>query len=219
MRNLKFNMPDKPVESFTDEELIKGLVANDNRTVQYIFFIRLKRTFEFYICYYHVYPPGEKDLYLKAIGGFYEYLAQGEYTSLRRFRYQASLMTYLSVVARSYFKQEGEKLAKTRSVLVTETPSVEMGTSSTETIVEENELSEILRKAIQELSPKYRLVVQLLFMEGLSYKEAAPYLEEYIEHRPDSRITPKSQADYLSRLKKEALTQLAEILIKYGYER
>lgn len=214
-----FYMPDKPVESFTDEELIKGLVANDNRIVQYIFFIRLKRTLEFYICYYNVYPPGEKDFLSKAIGGFYEYLAQGEYASLRHFRYQASLMTYLSVVARSYFKQEGEKLTKTRSVLVTEVPSVETGTNSTETIIEENELSEILQKAIQELSPKYRLVIRLLFLEGLSYKEVAPYLEEYIEHRPDSKITPKSQADYLSRLKKEALTQLAEILIKYGYER
>jgi len=95
-----------------------------------------------------------------------------DYAVLRQFRGQASLATYLTVIARRVCVQALVKKAGSKEVQLDgklekeERPKVERGL----------ELSEEVQKLKKQLPSRERKVVQLFYIEGRSYEEIATKL-------------------------------------------
>ncbi len=108
------------------------------------------------------------------------------YKSLKSFKEQSSFLTWVYRITTNVCLDELRKRKKQRVISLDEDIKVEDGEMkrqieseelSPEEVAENNELSKLVKEAIEELSDEHRLVIVLRDMQGFSYEEIANYLK------------------------------------------
>jgi RNA polymerase sigma-70 factor, ECF subfamily len=118
-------------------------------------------------------------------------IVSNDYAILRQFRYQSSLATYLTVIARRICVHEMARRAAAREVQPKIDGHVEEG-EETHKVEHGLERLEEVQKLLNKLPAREREVVRLRYLEGRSYEEISTEL-----HIPVNTIGP-----ILSRAKK-----------------
>ena len=100
----------KYYESLSDKELVELLLANNQETIEYLFFHRCAGLFAHVI--HSVFQSQGKQEEL--VSEFYLYLNENNWEKLRKFEFKSGLNTWLTVVAVRYFKNTHQN--QTRNV-------------------------------------------------------------------------------------------------------
>mgnify|MGYP002623881346 CR=1 FL=1 len=95
----------------TDQEIIQGLIARDNRVTEDFFFVRCRPLFLSIIR--KVYDYEEE--YNECVNELYLYLMTDNARKLRNFEYRSTLYQWLKVVAIRFFLERRKKMIETAS--------------------------------------------------------------------------------------------------------
>lgn len=101
----------KELESYTDEQIIIGIINNDHSMIEYFFFKKCKSLFAYIIQSIFDYQIDENTL----ISELYIYLQTNDWYKLKQFDYRSKLTTWTSVVAVRYFQKKRELLIESES--------------------------------------------------------------------------------------------------------
>lgn len=109
-----------------------------------------------------------------------EDLAQDAFVELlvhrERYHFKTGFKTYLFTIGHN---KAVDYIRKNQRIeLVSEYPELPREELSPEYLVVEKEMKKILSEGINSLKPEYQLAIQLIDLEGLSYREAAKVLEK-----------------------------------------
>jgi len=97
------------------------------------------------------------------------------YKSLSNFRGDSSAATYLTRIAINLSLNEIKRRKRRMLFFVKSTDDVK--NLSAEMTLDDNEMKNLVQRAIQKLEPKFRSVIVLRLMEGYSTKETAKILK------------------------------------------
>ncbi|MEW5843542.1 MAG: sigma-70 family RNA polymerase sigma factor [Bacteroidota bacterium] len=96
------------------------------------------------------------------------------YNSLDRFRGESKIITYLVKIATNLSLNEIRRRKSLKQRLVDD--DFEQGIDYLGEVVEKEQIGEIIRNAIQKLEPKFRSVIVLRLIDGLSTEETSNIL-------------------------------------------
>lgn len=179
---------DKDAMIFSDKELVEGILANDERIINYFFFERCAPMFRHIIKNVFDYKA-EKD---ELINELYLCLRKNDWEKLRKFEYRSKLTTWLKVVAIRFFIKERDELIENLS----ETPLYRQEIYDTQ----DRTISKIDVESVLSKIPnvRYREVIHSLFIEDIEPQLLADKME----------IT----VDNLYNIKRRAMSQLAQMI-------
>jgi RNA polymerase sigma factor (sigma-70 family) len=100
----------------SDRQLVEMLLANDEETVEYVFFHRCDGMFEHIVN--SILPNGNKG---ELINEYYLYLREDDWRRLRQFEFRSGLNTWLTIVAIRFFNSK-KSLAQTNDKALNSLP-------------------------------------------------------------------------------------------------
>lgn len=175
----------------TDQEIIKGLIARDNRVTEKFFFEKCRPLFCKIISLVFSY---EVD-YDEFVNELYVYLMEDDAQKLRNFEYRSSVYTWLKVLAIRYF-------IKRRGRMIDVTPVTTPYIGPTPTTPDENEEAakgDLERLFKQMPTPRYAYVIKMLLIEDWEPADLAK----------DMNITTAN----LYNIKHRAMAQLTRVAL------
>ncbi len=146
-------------EGLSDRDLVSLLLANDQASIEYVFFHRCDGMFA-HIIHSVLQSHGKKE---ELITELYLYLSENDWKRLRKFEFRSSLNTWLTVLAVRFFRKKQHvqtKFVVTDPQLIVETQKNE--TDDYDIVREMTRLE--LYKAIERLSKpreRYALLAEL----------------------------------------------------------
>ena len=176
----------------TDEEMVSGILSDDEESIVYFFFEECTPIFHYIISKIFYYQVEKNEL----INEFYIYLKEKDWHKLRNFDYRCQLKTWISVTAVRFF-------LKKRANLIENESSEHL---ITEQITENHDIfsKEDITNLLCGLSERYRYIIQKLVLEDREPQKIANGMG----------IT----VDNLYNIKRRALLQLEKIIkIEVGY--
>ncbi len=181
----------KPTSLLSDEELVHGILNNDETIISHFFFDRCTPLFLYIIRNIFDYRVDKNEL----INELYLYLHENDWYKLRQFDYHSKLTTWISVVAIRFFQKKRETLIENNTVnpLYTQEDTHNPYTQLTLKM----DVAALLKQMPNE---RYRNVIQSLFFEDIE--------PERLANRMGITI------DNLYNLKRRALQQLLDIVKK-----
>ena len=90
-------------DCFSDRQLVKMLIANDEAAVQYVFFQRCDNLFSHIL---GIMPPDHANKKEELISDFYLFLREDDWRRLRQFQFRSRIDTWLSVTAIRFFNSK-----------------------------------------------------------------------------------------------------------------
>lgn len=190
----------KPYSQYSDEEIVRLLIQDDEAMVQYFFYEKCEKIFQYF--YYSLFY---EDIDIKELTSeFYLYLKDNNWRKLKSFSGVSHLTTWISVVAANFFKSKIEYLTGRINEKFTLGATLwESGWSSDES---QNRLIaqiDLYRHLGRLASPRERYVLTALCIEGKSDKEVAGQLGIKIEN--------------LYNIKSRACKHLAELMEEHHH--
>ena len=175
----------------TDQEIIQGLMARDNRVTEEFFFVRCRPLFFSIIRKVFDY---EVD-YDEMVNELYLYLMEDDADKLRNFEYRSSVYQWLKVVAIRYF-------VKKRNGLIVKCNQETLYDGQTIPPTEDNESS--AHEDIQRLfslmpNQRYVFVIRRLMLEDIEPEQLAKEMEVTV--------------DNLYNIKRRAMAQLTQVAL------
>jgi RNA polymerase sigma factor (sigma-70 family) len=170
----------------TDEEIVSGLLSDDEQTIRHFFFnecTSLFRAIAHDIFGNHV----DKN---ELINELYIHLKEKDWHVLRQFDYRVKLITWLSTVANHFFEKRRKKLIKNQS---SEDQLIEQFAEEHDTSIEDT-INSLLNRLKNE---RYRFVIQKIVLEDREPQKIAA----------EMGIT----VDNLYNIKQRAIQQLIKI--------
>jgi RNA polymerase sigma factor (sigma-70 family) len=189
---------DKPTPPLSDEELVFGLLNNDEAIIRHLLFERCTPMFTYIIRSIFDYRADKDEL----INELYLYLQENDWYKLRQFDYRSKLTTWLSVVAIRFFQKKRETLIEndSDSTLYIEKEKVHDEEAQT---IQRIDVAKLLNQLPNE---RYRYVIHSLIIQDIEPQQLAN----------EMGIT----VDNLYNIKRRALQQLAIIARKdSGHEK
>lgn len=175
----------------TDQEIIQGLIARDERITKDFFFSRCKPLIYHMIEFYF---PNETD-YDGYIGELYVHLMEKDAKRLRQFNGQSSLFTWLQIVIGNFFLDKIKRAKRidfeSEDRLLDKSKNELTDNSANEAIMD---IAAILDHIDNE---SYRFIIQKHIIEGVDFDEL-------------EKITGKSRAN-LYNIKTRALKALKKV--------
>lgn len=179
----------------SDQEIIHGLIARDNRITAQFFNVNCRPllTAIMRLVFNH---PVEYD---EMVNMLYEYLMADDCAKLRRFQYRSSIYQWLKVVATRFFIRYRDHMIDISS----KEPPYERGAD------------EEAVDAVAELSNRIDVANLLLLMDNPRYADAIRHLVLY---DMDPQLYAEQigvSVDNLYNIKKRAMTAITRIALKY----
>ena len=175
----------------TDQEIIKGLIARDNRVTEEFFFVRCRPLFLSIIGKVFDYQVEYDEL----VNELYLYLMQDDAKRLREFEYRSTVYQWLKVVAiRFFIKRRKQMLENSCEDTLYEGQSVSP--------VDEKEplaKSDLRRLFSMMPNKRYVYVIQQLVIEDLEPEEVAKEMNVTV--------------DNLYNIKRRAMAQLTQVAL------
>ena len=177
---------------YTDQQIIEGILANDERIIQHFFFRECKPLFAYIV---RSVFDGRQEIN-ELINELYLYLQHDDWYKVRQFDYRSKLITWISVVAIRFFQ-------KKRALMIDSDPIETLYDQNTfwqETGISQDRRMDV-RKAINQMpNERYRYVIV-----ELELKEREP--EELAK---EMNIT----IDNLYNIRRRARLQLRTIMVR-----
>ena len=182
----------KKQDTYTDREIIDGILANDERIIQHFFFRECKPLFAYIV---RSVFDGRQEIN-ELINELYLYLQHDDWYKVRQFDYRSKLITWISVVAIRFFQK--------KRALMIDSDSIEtlygQNTFWQETGISQDRRMDV-RKAINQMpNERYRYVIV-----ELELKEREPE-----ELASEMNIT----IDNLYNIRRRARLQLRTIMVR-----
>ena len=175
----------------TDQEIIQGLIARDNRVTEEFFFVRCRPLFLSIIRKVFDY---EVD-YDEVVNELYLYLMEDDAAKLRGFEYRSSVYQWLKVISIRYFVKKRNRLIENNSA---ESPY------EGQTVQPAEEADNVAKGDLQRLfslmpNKRYVHVIQRLVIEDREPEQLATEMD----------IT----VDNLYNIKRRAMAQLTQVAL------
>lgn len=149
----------------TDQEIIQGLIARDNRVTKEFFFVKCRPLFCSIIQKVFDY---EVD-YDEFVNELYIYLMDDNAAKLRNFQYRSSVFQWLKVIAIRFFIKKRENMIEDQSQ---ETPYY----GNLHILESEDDMTQRydLQRLLQQMqNQRYAMVIQRLIIDGLEPEHLA----------------------------------------------
>ena len=175
----------------TDQEIIKGLIARDNRVTEEFFFVRCRPLFLSIIGKVFDYQVEYDEL----VNELYLYLMQADAKRLREFEYRSTVYQWLKVVAiRFFIKRRKQMLENSCEDTLYEGQSVSP-------VDEKEPLAKADLRRLFSMMPnkRYVYVIQQLVIEDLEPEEVAKEMNVTV--------------DNLYNIKRRAMAQLTQVAL------
>ncbi len=184
----------------TDQEIIQGLIARDNRVTEQFFYVKCRPLLTAIMRLVFSHPVE----YNEMVSELYDYLMANGCIKLRQFQYRSSVYQWMKVVATRFFIRHRNSMIENTSK---ESPC-------------ERETDDDVIDTVNIISDKLDVARLLQLMENQRYADA-------IRNLVLDDIEPEKYAlqigvtvDNLYNIKKRAMVALTRIAIKYyGYGR
>lgn len=149
----------------TDQEIIHGLIAKDNRVTEEFFFVKCRPLFYSLMKLIFDYEVE----YDEMVNELYVYLMEDEAVRLRKFQYRSSVYQWLKVLAIRFFIKKRARMIDVSSQKTPYTERGEVSATETETSVEGD-----LERLFEVMPTKrYVHVIRLLVIEDWEPEELA----------------------------------------------
>lgn len=178
----------------TDEEIVVGLLRNDEATIRHLLFERCASMFAYIIRSIFDHKADKDEL----VNEFYLYLQENDWYKLRQFDYRSKLTTWLSVVATRFFQRKRDELIENDSNSALYMEKEKVHDEQTQTI-QRIDVETLLNRLPNE---RYRYVIHSLIIKDMEPQHMAN----------EMGIT----VDNLYNIKRRAMQQLAAIVRKEG---
>lgn len=153
---------------YDDHRLVAGLLSNDAEIIRYVFYARCNKLFQFIINSIFDGRVSQDEL----ISELFLYLANNDWTKVRKFDFRSSFYTWLSVVAVRFFQKKRDSLLE---IALPET-LISYMREEKEGLTKDYDSFE-LKSAIKNISnPRYRDVITQLDLEDKEQKNVAESL-------------------------------------------
>lgn len=180
-------------DSYTDEQIVEGILSYDRAVTEYFFFSKCQRIFSYVV--YSVF--GGRVNINEVVNDFFIYLAQDDWRKLRQFDFRSKLTTWTTVVATRYFRNCKERLIENDSI----EPPKEKPDSGGIDQPAIDELSMDVRDAVARIrNERYRMVIEKLYFADMAPEDLAE----------EMNIT----VDNLYNIRRRAIVQLSGIIDK-----
>ena len=177
----------------TDQEIIEGLIARDERITQDFFFRRCQPLIFALISKFY---PGGAD-YDELVSDLYLHLMEDNARRLRQYEGRSSIYQWLKMVARNYFldKKNREQVIEneTEDRLLIKAKDLATDNSANEAVMDVTAILDLIE------NENYRLVLQKHVIEGMSFDEL-------------EKVTGIKKAN-LYNIKKRALNAMEKIAL------
>ncbi len=174
---------------YSDEELVNGLLANNEKIIKYFFFEKCTPMFCYIIKNIFDYKADKEEL----ISELFIYIQENNWYKLRLFDYRSRLTTWLSVVAIRFFYKKRDELIENSS----QNPLIIQETSH-DPFARLMAKMDVVTLLQQMPNDRYRQVLQALFIDDVELEQLALQMGITI--------------DNLYNIKRRALAQLIEIV-------
>lgn len=175
----------------TDQEIIKGLIARDNRVTEKFFFVKCRPLF----CSIIQKVFGYKVDYDEFVNELYAYLMENEAVKLHNFQYRSSVYQWLKILAIRYFIKKRNQLIDNTTH---ESPYDGLGQLSTDER-EDTARNDIQRLFDQMPNKRYVYVIRRLILENWEPEQLA-------------RVMNITTAN-LYNIKRRAMAQLTQVAL------
>lgn len=160
--------------TYTDKEIIDGILANDERIIQHFFFRECKPLFAYIV---RSVFDGRQEIN-ELINELYLYLQHDDWYKVRQFDYRSKLITWISVVAIRFFQ-------KKRALMIDSDPIETLYDQNTflqETSVNQDSGMDV-RKAIDKMpNERYKYVIVELELKEREPEELAKEMHITIDN-------------------------------------
>ncbi len=180
----------KPTLPLSDEELVDGMLNNDESIIRHFLFERCTPMFVYIIRNIFNYQADKDEL----INELYLYLRENDWYKLRQFDYRSKLTTWLSVVAIRFFYKKRDELIENNA---DSTLYIEESHNPYMQLIDKMDVASLLKRMTNE---RYGYVIQKLILEEQEPQQLAD----------EMGIT----VDNLYNVKRRALQQLIDIVRK-----
>ena len=178
--------------TFSDRELVEGMIANNETIIRYFFFE--KCTSMFHYINHHVYDRQAEINEL--INELYLYLQADDWHKIKQFdHHQAHLMTWITTIAIRFFQKKKAAMPENESI---DDLLHEQKEECSEDWIHQNLEAENLLNRLP--NKKYRFVLQKLILEDVEPRILADIL--------------RTNVDNLYNIKQRAIKKLAQIVGK-----
>lgn len=148
-------------DTYTDKQIVDGILNNDKRLIEYFFCRKCSKLLSFIIV--NVFD-GRVD-HRELISELFLYLAKDDWYKVRQFDYRSKLMTWLSVVAIRYFQKIREELIENPGEDPLKKKKRERGHTPGASIDTRMDIRTALGKMKNE---RYRMVIEQLDLRDVS---------------------------------------------------
>lgn len=184
----------------SDQEIIQGLIARDNRVTEQFFYVKCRPLLTAIMRLVFGYPVD----YDEMVNELYDYLMADDCFKLRQFKYRSSVYQWMKVVATRFFIRHRNTMIENTS---NESPY-------------EREADDEVIDTVNLICDKMDVARLLQLMENQRYADAIRNLvlndKEPEQYAREIGVTVEN----LYNIKKRAMTALTRIAIKYyGYGR
>ena len=143
--------------SYTDEDIVKGILSNDKNIIKYFFVEKCSTLFAYILLNIFDGNIDKREL----INELYIYLANDNWKKIRQFDFRSKLITWASVVAVRFFQKKRKELIGKE--LIT-TLNDKMGLSQNHAISIEQRM-DLHSMLIKMPNKRYRKVIEVLDLQ------------------------------------------------------
>lgn len=141
----------------SDKQIVDGLLAGNNGVVQYFFYKKCSKVFEYIID--SVFDGNVE--YDELVSELYIYISEDNWKKLKLFKYRSSLVTWVSVVATRFF-------IKKRNELIERESSEELMLKNDIAVSPVISRNENVQQALQSMpSERYKMVLYRLYFDNI----------------------------------------------------
>ena len=192
----------------SDREIIDHLTKNDEEVIRWFFFERCRSTLTYIGQFYCPKRASAEEL----IGEFYLYLSRDDWHKLRIFRFGASLLTYIAVIAARYFQQQRDTPTEPLPKDTThDTPSI----AASDYVFFRRDVELI----IGGMKPMDALILRRLLLEGQRARDVVDEVRELFAgtHPESPPADDRHFEDYIHTRYTRARNALRKTLRAMGY--
>jgi len=183
----------------SDQEIVEGLIARDERITREFFYVRCSSIFRYIIKKLYLAYPNKQQLTEDLIRDLYKYLMEDNAKALRRFSFRCPLTAWMKTVAYRHFISERDKELKEKEKIA-DSVSIENLDCSNEDF-KEIDAKKIVDQILDAMPDDLAFILRRKFLDECSYDQIAAELG-------------KKNKNYLYNQKLEALKVAYETALK-----
>lgn len=162
------------LEEYTDEQIVDGILHNDERIIGYFFNRKCRPIFAYIIRSVFDFQIDETTL----VSELYLYLQENDWYKVRQFKFRSKLTTWASVVATRFFQEKRSKLIESGSTEALNR-QIDSGLAPFSSIDHRIDIEEAMKKMPNE---RYRQVIEKLDIQGYLPEELAEEMNVTIDN-------------------------------------